>query len=305
MIKNTREILTAKAKSISGKNDVSVDETRDILKGYVADLFSKYLAYAETETLADSDFVPEVADAMLRDVKSAVALYNDECRVERIEYLCTLKFRDAMVEFMESQTVSGVALAKDKTTKMPCLEWENAPVGIGAFDVINALNPADMNGILDMSEIIADNIARLETKGDNGKVTRKAIHSSKKDLAHRMGWDIETDKLSLTELSKELTAYAGIVFGKEFGVKMINADVKFIMRGILGAKDVANKAGVMTMRNQETLVNFVFRAMYTRIHKLAYDWQDAMDLDKQARTVSGSMPYENEAKPEASAVKVN
>lgn len=217
----------------------------------------------------------EELQAAMGPTKNAISLYNDYVRNVRLDQLKAMGLDPALSEYMEEQTVIGYGIKKGKG-KDAGYELDNAAsVELVAYDVVEALYPVEKRGILDACCIFADNLAKLNYKGDEkAAVTRAGLSGEYVAMRKRMGWDIPSQKLSKGVLAAQLTEIVKMVLhGKE--IRMINADVTYLINSIIQGKSTANKAGSFIMRDEKTVVNFIFRAAYTRLHGLPYEFQTA------------------------------
>lgn len=238
-------------------------------------LFSDFLKVTRTED--------EVAAAK-KPVTAAIGLYNDEQRMLRLEQLQDMTHKDAMRSYLDNQCVKGFQLKQEKNSG-----WQVSgtdAVELDAYDFVSAICSADLNGILDACCIFVDNVAKYEF-GDDAAVSRKSLHESYIDLRKRKGWTLPKEAKSVPKaLAAQLTEICNMISCKT-APKMQTTDVKFIKFFIINAKSKANEAGKFVIRNDATIVNAIFRAMYTRHNKLPYDWQNQNGADKNAaRTVA-------------------
>ena len=214
----------------------------------------------------------------VKPVNDAIALFNDEARRERLEQLESMPQADAVKDFMCTQCVKGFTVGKDKENGWQVSEDDS--VAVSAFDMVKSLFPVEKAGIIDACCIIADNIVKWHFKNDEkSAVNRKGLSEHYISLRKRRGWEINVTKCSKSALAKQLTEIVGMVCpGLE--INMINADVTFLETSIIQGKSVADKAGSYTLRNEETIVNFLYRAAFTRYNKLPYDFQNGTRADK-------------------------
>mgnify|MGYP003289265272 CR=1 FL=1 len=226
----------------------------------------------------------EVATAKA-PVLSAIALYNDEQRMLRIEQMQDMTHKDAMRSYLDDQCVKGFALKQNKEKR-----WELKAVDsveLVAYDFVSAICSADLKGVLDACCIFVDNVAKMEF-GEDAFVSRKSAHESYIDLRKRKGWTLPKDAKSVPKaLAAQLTEICNMISCKT-APKMQTTDVKFIKFFVIDAKSKANEAGKFVIRNDATIVNAIFRAMYTRHNKLAYDWQNQSGFDKNPARTSGA-----------------
>lgn len=242
----------------------------------------------EFATFADFLKIPrtddEVASAK-KPVSTAIALYNDEQRMTRLEQMQEMTHREAMTSYLDNQCVKGFALKQNKEK-----QWEVSAtdsVELEAYDFVCGICSADLNGILDACCIFVDNVAKYEF-GEDASVSRKSLHESYIDLRKRKGWTLPKDVKSVPKaLAAQLTEICNMISCKS-APKMQTTDVKFIKFFIINAKSKANEAGKFVIRNDATIVNAIFRAMYTRHNKLPYEWQNQTGADKNAARTSGA-----------------
>lgn len=256
-------------------------------------LFSDFLKVTRTE---------DEVSAAKKPVTAAIGLYNDEQRMLRLEQLQDMTHKDAMRSYLDNQCVKGFQLKLDKNSG-----WVVAgsdAVELDAYDFVSAICSADLNGILDACCIFVDNVAKYEF-GEDAAVSRKSLHESYIDLRKRKGWTLPKDAKSVPKaLAAQLTEICNMISCKT-APKMQTTDVKFIKFFIINAKSKANEAGKFVIRNDATIVNAIFRAMYTRHNKLPYDWQNQNGSDKNAaRTVSANKDMAESGKSEEFSTRV-
>ena len=256
-------------------------------------IFSEFLKVTRTED--------EIAGAK-KPVVSAIALYNDEQRMIRLEQLQEMTHKDAMRSYLDNQCVKGFQLKQNKEK-----QWEIQPtdaIELEAYDFVCGICSADLNGILDACCIFVDNVAKYEF-GEDAAVSRKSLHDSYIDLRKRKGWTLPKEAKSVPKaLAAQLTEICNMISCKT-APKMQTTDVKFIKFFIINAKSKANEAGKFVIRNDATIVNAIFRAMYTRHNKLPYDWQNQNGSDKNAaRTVAPNKDMSESSKTEEFGPKV-
>lgn len=232
--------------------------------------FTEFLKVTRTED--------EIAGAK-KPVVSAIALYNDEQRMIRLEQLQDMTHKDAMRSYLDNQCVKGFQLKQNKEK-----QWEvqaTDAIELEAYDFVCGICSADLNGILDACCIFVDNVAKYEF-GDDAAVSRKSLHDSYIELRKRKNWTLPKEAKSVPKaLAAQLTEICNMISCKT-APKMQTTDVKFIKFFIINAKSKANEAGKFVIRNDATIVNAIFRAMYTRHNKLPYDWQNQNGADKNA-----------------------
>ena len=268
--------------------------------------FEKLLSveWAKFQQFCDQPRTDEEKTAALTPVRAAISFINDEIRMERLEAMKSMPYKDAFLDYLRTQNVKGY---KVKVTGETSELVSDADVGLDAYDFVSTLCSADLNGIIDACCIFADNVARWSLS-DTSAVSKRSLHQTYIELRDRKGWNIPKSKLSATVLAEHLTEVAKMI---SCGVapKMINADVRFVDRGIITAKDSMDSAGQFVKRDERTIVRFVFRALYTRYNNLAYDFQDTTRASKGALGVKSNKemsdaPIAKDVVPEAGAVTV-
>ena len=263
-------------------------------------IFADFLKTTRTED--------EIASAK-KPVLNAIALYNDEQRMLRLEQMQDMTHKDAMRSYLDNQCVKGFDLKLDKNAGWTVSGTD--AVELDAYDFVCAICSADLNGILDACCIFVDNVAKWEF-GDDAAVSRKSMHESYIELRKRKDWTLPKDAKSVPKaLAAQLTEICNMISCKT-APKMQTTDVKFIKFFVINAKSKANEAGKFVIRNDATIVKAIFRAMYTRHNKLPYDWQNQNGADKNsARTSAANKDmaenpmaeeFTPKAEPEAGAV---
>lgn len=267
--------------------------------------FNLTTSFAKFQKFMDETHTEDEINIALTPVRNAISFINDEIRQERLEALAKMPYRDAFLDYLRTQCVKGYRVA---TTKDGNYELDSeASVYLDAYDFISTLCSADLNGIIDACCIFVDNVARFAIS-DAAAVSKNSLHQTYIDLRKRKGWDVEKSKLSKTVLAEQMTEIAKMI---SCGVapKMLNADVTYVMHGVIQSKDEADAAGKFVKRDERTVVRFVFRALYTRYNNLAYDFQDTTRATKGALCVKANKamaeaPAEKDATPEAGKVTV-
>lgn len=268
--------------------------------------FEKQLSaeWAKFEQFLDQPRTEEEITIALTPVRNAISFINDEIRQERLEAMAKMPYRDAFLDYLRTQCVKGYRV---KTNGDDMELDADASITLDAYDFISALCSADLNGIIDACCIFVDNVARFAIS-DSAAISKNSMHQTYIDLRKRKGWDLDKAKLSKTTLAAQMTEVAKMI---SCGVapKMLNADVTYIMHGVIQAKDEADAAGKFVKRDERTVVRYVFRALYTRYNNLAYDFQDTTRATKGALGMKNNKdmaeaPISKDATPEAGAVTV-
>lgn len=284
---------------------LSLDKDSDNTRVFLANVSKKYETFVKEVTDA-GEVDDTVIMAKAQPVKEAINLFNDEMRMERIEQLSQMKYQDALKDFIRTQFVSGLAFGKvDDVWGFHTTE----EVAVDFYDVLSVLNKPALPGIMDACAIYMDNLARFELKDDSAHIAASPISAEYKALRTRMKWDAPADGMSKNVLARQLNEIAHMVFaGAE--PKMINPDVTYISRGILVAKNNANVAGSFQLRDEKTMLRYLFRAVYTRTNGLAYDFQNDTRADKNPLSVAhnkamAEAPAKADKKAKTTATKVS
>ena len=242
--------------------------------------------------VADGSRTQSETLAAMAPVKDACGLYNDLMRWQRLDVLATLKPKDAFKEMLSTQCVTGIKVGNNKDTGV---EIQNADVAISAYDFYKELFSLELQPIEDMCCIFADNIAKFVIGDDDAYMTKDSIHPSYHKMRTEKGWNIPAKELNYSTLARQLSEIAKVI---SFGTcgKMINADVKYIQYGTIGTKDQADKEGSYVIRAESTIINLIFRAIYTRVNGKAYCFQAQTRATKGAQTVKANTAMAESAK---------
>lgn len=287
-----REGLNSRAEEL--RRSLKTEGTNeDVFKSNVMAAYTQFKAVLMT---------PEVTDAEINAAKSpvntAISEFNDEMRMQRIEELCKLPYTDALREHLGNQNVSGLALKNDKDHGWVIVPADDVKVEF--YDLLEDLCPVEINGIIDACCIFADNLVKWHFK-DSEKmlVDRKELSEGYKSLRKRMGWEIDDiSKVGKGYMTDQLNALVKLIF-RGIDVKMVKTDVAFIETGAINVgKDRGNEAGSFIFRKESTVVNLIFRAVYTRYNKLVYSSKTELRTEKDALSLAS-----NPAMAEAPAAK--
>lgn len=225
--------------------------------------------------------VKEVSEAK-SPVTDAIDNYNNEQLLIRLEHFEALPGKKAMEEYLSTQCVAGLKHTMDKN-----LGWHiktDEPVALPAYDFIRTVCKLEYKNIVDACCIFVDNVAKNEF-GDDACLSRNSMHQSYIDIRKRKGWELSDDKKKTPkELAAQLTELCNMI---SFGMapNMQKMDVKYIKFSAIQGKSTANKSGKFVVKGYTTIVDAVFRALYTRKNKLAYDWDNKLyDTGTAAQT---------------------
>lgn len=266
-----------------------------------ADMSEKF---AHFQTFMQSPHTEEDVTAALKPVRTAIEVVNDEVRMQRLESLDGMKHKDAVLDYLRTQKVQGVKLEE----KEGIYSIVSSAVVLDSYDFISHICSVDLNGIIDSCCIFADNVAKYEFNEETA-ISKNSMHASYIDLRKRKGWDIPKSKMSKNVLAAQMTEIVNFI-SNNIGLRMINADVVFVKNGIIEAKDEADKAGKLLIRDERTIVRMIFRAMYTRYNGLAYPFQTKTRAEKSALTTKANKdmaeaPAKVEKAPAASETTVS
>lgn len=228
--------------------------------------FTKYVGSGEhTDAEITAASVP---------VKDAISIYNDLMRVERLESLQPLGYDAAVAEYLRSQCVTGFALKNDSKNGWAVAVKKD--VEVTAWDFLWAMMPTEAKGVTLACCVWMDNFSKVVFNDASKSITSpKASPAAYKDMRKRMGWELhDISKSGKGLLLNQLNELIQRMFHVE--TNMIRADLKFIEYSIFTSKSKGDSAGSFVMRNEETAVNAIFRALYTRVNKLPYNFQHSL-----------------------------
>lgn len=268
----------------------------EIFHAYIGAEYAKFVQFCKTPGLSEEEIQKAV-----EPVRHAVNLYNDEMRWQRLEQFEDMKPKEAMAEYLRTQCVTGFKVVNDKD--LGFVVDPDEVVELDAYDFVSVLCAAELNGITDAVCIFADNLARFSIRDEGGLVSKRSLSEGYVAMRKRMGWDIPVDEMSMSKLAAQLDEVCRMI---SFGVapKMQSTDVKYVDRAVIIAKSKADKAGAFQTRDERTILRHVFRAIYTRYHKLPYEWQndtrgaDKAPLTAEANKVMAENPKASEFSPE-------
>lgn len=293
-MKNTRKNLDAVLENLRNEGKLT-GTNAEVFHQNIGAEYAKFVKFCKTPRTDDEI---EVALAPLRN---AIGLYNDEMRSERLEAMQEMKPKEAMQDYLRTQCVTGFKLTNDKD--LGYVVDPDEKVELDAYDFISTMCPVELNGIMDAACIFADNLARFEIKDDGAAISKKSLSEGYIAMRQRMGWDISMEDLSLGVLAKHMDEVCKMI---TFGIapKMQSTDVKYINHAVIIAKSKADTAGTFQTRDEKTILRHMFRAIYTRYHKLPYNWQtstrgeDKTPLTSEANKTMAENPKAPEFSPD-------
>lgn len=231
--------------------------------------------------LTQEQCAPKAVPTAISALSEAVTAHNELCKSDRLDALKELSKADpvgAFTAFMADQTVPGGLTVEQDGDTYSVVVPEESKLAMSFYDFLKVTRKDfEMRGLLDAAAIVADNIARVDCGLDSAFVTKATITESYRDLRSRMGWNLsaEDNTLNKTKVREQMSELAKMLTPKGFDeIRFINADYKFMIRAAIIAVDRANKPGEYQIRRESTLINYFFRALYTRYNKLAYNFQE-------------------------------
>lgn len=256
--------------------------------------------------------------AKLDSAKSAVKDINALIIEERITALRAMPVAEMWAEYLDHQFCNGYALDTDKDTgryeiRLPSAE--NAATVRVAFAHLDSagerLSRMEQWGM--MLRILCENIV-LWQADSMGKqyVARNEMSSKLVEARKKMGeaWQPQNGTFSMNNLVKMLNEVVFAIIPDDVCKPLIKADVKYIALGLLNAKkSKTDEAGQIVVRNAQSMEDFLFRAIYTRRHNLAYAFQNKQDkesktTDTTAHPAQEGMPKEYIEQPEGGEVTI-
>lgn len=250
---------------------------------------------------ADTPTAKAVA-AATEQANVAVNNYNAVVYNERLTQWSTMPDAEAYSAYMEDQTVAGLTI---KTNDTGAYYLSERPVVVSAYDWIKVRRPEELKGLLDTCVVFADNCARLKVKNteDAHLITRAVLPAHYAEVRDRLGWDVPEDKLSRTVLKTQLNTLVSRMLPRGVELTMLGSDFRFVYDSLFQTVNKANSAGRYQTRNNETILNYVFRAMYTRYNKLPYEWQQDKSVAKAEEKPATEKPATEKAPAKTAAKK--
>lgn len=287
-MKYSRKDLEVRAAALRAEYKVE-DKSVDVIRMSCDKAFKAFGEFLQTSPTEDA------VKARATAVKEVLAYYNDQKRIERLDELKAMgNYTLAMTDYIRNQCVTGLAMTHDTKNESWALEDDNK-VELEALDVIDELNPVARDGIIDMCCIFADNLARFDSNDEKATVTnRTGLSESYMEMRKRFGWDTPASKLSKTVLAKQMTELVQKIC-RGLDITMIGPDVRFVKSGVLVSQSKANQAGRFVLKNERTIINFIFRAAYTRYNKLPYEFQNDTRAEKKALGYTENKPMGEKA----------
>lgn len=255
---------------------------------------------------------PEVKKEAL---KEAVKAINEQVVAEAVERLRTLEPSEMWPEYLDHQFVPGYdAKANKDTGKYSIIlpDDEGAKLVRIPYAALDAAGERlSLTGNWeDMLRIFCENVV-INQADSMGRVyaARNAMSAAFVEKRSRMGkhWQPAANgTISTNALVDMLNDLVTDVVPAEYAPKMIKADVKYFAVCLLsGKRPTADEAGKIVVRNSKSMEAYLFRAIYTRRNKLAYEWQNKQEKAEKDATVADSTPIEYAETPDAGSVTVS
>jgi len=248
----------------------------------------------------------------LENVKKAVEAVNDQISQERIEELLNMDPAAMWPEYIDHQFVLVYRLDQDKETGKYSLRTpddENAATKRVSFAAMDKAfhDASDSNGHLarmenwaTMLRVFCEYVVvnRADAAGRQ-YVVRNAMSAKLLEQRKKMGAIWQPDRggsVSMTKLVALLNEVVTAILPDEVAPKMLKPDVRYFASALISAKkSTTDEAGQFAVRNAASMEEFLFRAIYTRRHSLAYAFQNTQEKDKSGQqnpTVGGTQPQE-------------
>lgn len=278
--------VTVRSKLIDKLNaeNATADVIADVSAKNNADLFS-FNASAHLSTLnavyadskkSDSTITNTDVDMRVLDVTNALADYNDEIKLQTLEKYVGMSYSEAFMLYLADQTAKGKRLATKDDNGNTIYVINETPIKIMFNEFLEVTSSALYNTLADYCCIFVDNLAKFTTGTDKtGYVTSVTLSDSYKELRKKKNWELGTPEKALnkTQLATQLTEIIADILPKGMTLKMINADVTFMLHSAIITKDTLNKEGKFVMRRESTVMNYIFRTIWHRYYKKPYDFQ--------------------------------
>ena len=252
----------------------------------------------------------------LETAKEAVKAINAQIVEERIDELRKMPADQMWPEYIDHQFCKGYALDADKDTGRYGIRLPSADNAATVRVTFAALDTAGerlsrMEQWPMMVRILCENIV-LHQADSMGKqyVARNELNSKLVEARKKMGacWQPQNGTFSMNKLVEMLNETVFAIIPDDVCGPMIKADVKYIALGLLNAKkSKTDEAGQISVRNAQSMEDFIFRAIFTRRNHLAYAFQNKQEKESSATTKPadvGVLPAEYIETPEAGDVTV-
>lgn len=264
----------------------------DMLVNMIDTQLEKYRKEVAKDTPDAETVLKAVADA-----HKYVTAYNTYYILEQLNVYKTSEWSFTFNDYLHQQTTNGLKIEETDGG----YERKEAKLPISFYDVLAVGAGADFEGVLNAARILADNIARNITQDDTAYITRPRMAKTYRDLRERLGWTKTSNNQLAAQLNELVNNFITPKGTDE--IKMINADVKYLKVALLDAKNSINAAGGYKLKNDETILNFVFRAIYTRRNSLAYEFQRCSTSEKKSRGSAKNAEQTTVKAPEEESAK--
>lgn len=269
-------------------------------------------AVAEVNEVISASGNPKVKEEA---VTKAVADINAQVIAEAVERLRKMAPEEMWPEYLDHRFIPVYATKTDKETGKYYIvtpeeeKAEQKPIPYAALD--NAGERLSKSGNWEtMLRILCESIVvRKGQSMGSAYVTRNAENKSLTAKRSQMGghWRPGANGgFSVKQLMDMLMDVITDMIPKEYVPFMVKADLKYLEISLLNAKSpTKNEGGKISVRNPASMEKFLFTAIYTRRHKLAYEFQNKQEKEEtKDTTVADSQPSEYTETPEAGPVTI-
>ncbi len=236
----------------------------------------------------------------LENAKTAVDAVNEQIVTERIEELLCMDPVAMWNDYIDHQFVFVYRLDQDNETGRYSLrtpDAENAATKRVSFASIDKayhdasdddVHLARMKNWATMLRIFCEYVVvnRADAAGRQ-YVVRNAMSAKLLEQRKKMGTIWQPDRggtVSMTKLVALLNEVVTAILPDEVAPKMIKPDVRYFASALISAKrSTTDEAGQFSVRNVASMEEYLFRAIYTRRHSLAYAFQNTQEKDKSAK----------------------
>lgn len=330
----TREELDEEAKNLLAEHEFVNDKGEALSAN--ADIFHEYLKLMVSkyrDAMGDSTLSEDAVKLAKGKAKSALNLYNDEMRVQRLEQLKTMGCQTAVVAFLGTQMTRGLKLKIKESDKSVEIE-DCKTVEIDAPDFYNFMLTAEKSTVLDEIVLFTYNVQRYHAhcaskeERDSGKKehTRqvKSLSASYQKLLEEKGWNYAVGEMNQKILNEDASCIVdrlcfhnnenGAKTDKK-GRKILNHFLKLYAADFCAIRDAicinnaaqkgqGDKPIVYVTPDEWTVVRALFRAMFTRYNNLAIGHVDQSNGQHSARTVKANKDMAESSKNEEYGPKV-
>lgn len=245
--------------------------------------------------------------------EEAISAHNEYVKSEHLKSLASMPIKDSFAAYLADQTIPGaISLKEDEgvfSIATSDKDGEVKRMEVSYYEYLSTVLTAfELKGVLDAVAVFADNLAKNFKSDDSAFVSMKNMTESYINLRKRLGWTA-TSRTQLDKQANQLVNEYVIPRQADFHVLVRTADWKFIQSSALIPSTKANENGYYQKRRESALINFIFRAVFTRNNNAAYTIESSRVNEKEVRTGKNSKQEEKQSKarnaqPKADAVKV-